>query len=205
VSPVCPHPSARGVRSGTVRCACFNPTPIHPARQRDALTAQRRAASGSLAANTFQTIAEEWRGRQNWTGRRSDLVKSLMDREVYPDIGSKPIRNVKASDVRTIMDRLAARNAAHTALLVRQYIGSIFSYAVMTERADSDPSAPLRAYVKRPPVQHKRPLTRDEIPELLRRMETTRVSRYPHRNEPASVPRTPSHATMKLRSASAGV
>lgn len=142
----------------------------HPAERRDALTARRKAEG----ANTFKAVAAEWfeRNRSKWTSAYHENVRRLLEREVYPDIGDKPIRELRASDVRPILDRLVARGAKVTAVNVRQHCGAIFSYATITERADGDPTSALRRYIERPDVVHKKPLTKNDIPDLFRRIET---------------------------------
>lgn len=142
---------------------------IHPAQRRDSLRARQKADS----INTFEAVGREWleKNRPSWTASHFDHVRSLLEREVFPDIGALPVRDIRASHVRAIMDRLITRKAVVTAINARQHCGAIFSYAIITERADGDPSIALRRYVDRPNVVHKKPLTKDGIPDLLRRIE----------------------------------
>ncbi|HDR9051330.1 TPA: site-specific integrase, partial [Burkholderia vietnamiensis] len=48
--------------------------------------------------------------------------------------------------------------------------GSVFQYAVITLRADTDPASVLRGAVLKPPTEHARPLSRDELKVLFRQL-----------------------------------
>lgn len=141
----------------------------HPAQRRESLRARQKADS----ANTFEAVSREWltKNSPNWTALHHDNIRSLLEREVFQDIGALAVRDIRASHVRVIMDRLIARGAVVTAINARQHCGAIFSYAIITERADGDPTIALRRYVERPNVVHKKPLTKDGIPEIQRRIE----------------------------------
>jgi integrase len=54
------------------------------------------------------------------------------------------------------------------AIKVRQYISSIFQYAVITQRADADPAAVLRGVVAKPATEHSRALSVDELSGIYR-------------------------------------
>jgi hypothetical protein len=117
---------------------------IHPAQHRDDLIAERKAEK----ANTFEAVAKEWleNNRHAWTAAVYEAIKNRLEREVFPDIGHKPIREVKNSDVRVILDRLAARGVRVTATNVRQHCGSIFRYAIDTDQATGDPTVGLKRH-----------------------------------------------------------
>ena len=64
----------------------------------------------------------------------------------------------------------AAPGAEVVALNLRQWCSQVFRYAVATLRADHDPASALRGAVIRPPVNHSRPMDRDEIAAFLRKL-----------------------------------
>ena len=53
------------------------------------------------------------------------------------------------------------------AVRARQIVGEVFRYGVVTLRCETDPSAPLAGYIKKPPVQHAKALSREEMQTLL--------------------------------------
>ncbi|HEY5310170.1 MAG TPA: Arm DNA-binding domain-containing protein, partial [Casimicrobiaceae bacterium] len=76
-------------------------TGIHPAHRRSAARATQIAAS----AETFEGVAREWLTTQTdkWTPLRCERARLWLERDVFPQIGSLPIRDVKAAHLLEIM------------------------------------------------------------------------------------------------------
>lgn len=121
------------------------------------------------AANTYEMVALEWieQNRWHWSTTYLRQVEIFLRQDVFPKIGSLPIRMVTAAHLLGIIREVEARGAQSIAVLIRQWSGQIFRYAVATLRADSDPSAVLRGAIKREQVRHNPPLSKDEIPRFL--------------------------------------
>lgn len=120
-------------------------------------------------ANTFELVAREWieQNKAHWSANYLRQVETFMKRDVYPKIGALPIRLVTAAHLLGIIREIEKRGAQSIAVLIRQWSGQIFRYAVATLRADSDPAAALTGAIKRAPVRHNPPLAQDEIPKFL--------------------------------------
>lgn len=125
------------------------------------------------AATTFEGVSREWieHNRAHWSAGYCAQVDKFMAADVYPSIGAFPIRTVKAPHILPIIKKVEARGAATIAVLIRQWCGQIFRYAVATSRADDDPTGALKGALKRRQVRHNPPLSRDRIPELLAKLE----------------------------------
>ncbi|MFP9228091.1 tyrosine-type recombinase/integrase [Pectobacterium cacticida] len=138
---------------------------IHPAHQRQL----ERMASHSANANTFEAVAREWIDKKSsdWTPYYLRQVERFFAADVLPAIGKLPIKSVKAAHLLEIIKRIEGRGAETVALLVRQWSSAIFRYAVATLRADSDPAAALKGAVRRPKVEHHKPLSRTEIADFM--------------------------------------
>ena len=121
------------------------------------------------AANTFKAVADEWidQNRTHWSATYLKQVETFMAKDVFPEIGPVPIKMVTSAHLLKIIKAVEARGAQSIAVLIRQWSGQIFRYAAATLRADSDPSAVLRGAIKREPVRHNPPLSKDEIPRFL--------------------------------------
>jgi len=106
---------------------------------------ERRAARAA-ADDTFEVIAREWfeKFKPQWTEGHRRTVISRMEQNLFPFIGSAPIRNITAPEVLAALRRIEAREANETARRVRQICGQVFRYAVATGRADRDPSSDLK-------------------------------------------------------------
>ena len=142
---------------------------IHPSHNRQT----QRLAQAAEGANTFQAVTEEWIGKKKpgWTAYYLRQVTRFMESDVYPYIGSLPIRSVTAAHLLEIIKRVEGRGAETVALLVRQWCSAVFRYAVATLRADGDPAAALRGAITRPKVEHRKPLTRAQITAFLKALD----------------------------------
>lgn len=138
---------------------------LNPTQVRDAERLQRQGEH----ANTFEVIAREWivQNRVHWSDTYLHQVETCIGRDVFPKIGSYPIRTVKAAHILEIIRAVEKRGAPSIAVLIRQWCGQIFRYAVATLRADNDPAAALYGAIKRRPVRHNPPLDRGEIPRFM--------------------------------------
>jgi integrase len=171
------HMSLDAARTERARCRALVKQGIHPLSQRR----EQKAQGAADRANTFQSVATQWieRERKHWSADYADSVQRTLELHVYPKIGSKPVRAVNTREFRGLLEALEQK--AVTAINVRQWCSAIFTYAILTDRADIDPTAPLKGHVKRPDVQHKTPLTKDGIAALVQKIEvggymTTRIA-----------------------------
>lgn len=107
---------------------------------------EERRAAKAATEDTFEALAREWfdKFKAQWTEGHRRTVIARMEDNLFPYIGSKPIRTLTAPDVLSALRRIEARNANETARRVRQICGQVFRYGVSTGRADRDPSADLK-------------------------------------------------------------
>jgi integrase len=143
---------------------------IHPAHIRQA----NRLAQVAENANTFEAVAWEWitKKKPNWSAYYHHQVKGCLESDVFPYIGSLPIRAVTAAHLLEIVHRVEGRGAETVALLLRQWCSAIFRYAVATLRADGDPAAALKGAITRPKIEHRKPLSRDQIAEFTKALDS---------------------------------
>ena len=102
---------------------------------------------------TFEIIAREWheRFKSNWTTEYAIKIMSRLEGDVFPYIGAKPIKEIKAPELLTVLRRVEARGTFELAHRIRTICGQVFRYAVATGRAERDPAADLRGALS--PVQ----------------------------------------------------
>jgi integrase len=152
------------------RCRGLVKQGIHPAHKRQA----QRAAQVAENTNTFKAVAREWieKKKPGWSAYYLRQVERFFAVDVFPYIGAMPIRNVTSAHLLEILRRLEGRGAETVALLVRQWTSAIFRYAVATLRADTDPAAALKGAIHRPKVEHRKPLSRDQIAALIKALNT---------------------------------
>jgi integrase len=142
---------------------------IHPGKDRDSRAALQQAES----INTFEAIGREWveKMRPHWSKRHADDILRTLENDVFPQVGSLPIKQVTAPMILRILDQVNERGAAVVAINVRQWCSGIFTHAVRTLRADGDPTGVLKGHIKRPKVRSKTPLTKDGIRDLVAKIE----------------------------------
>ena len=104
---------------------------------------------------------------KEWSAGYTEQFETFMEADVYPYIGNLPIRIITPQHLLTIIQRVEKRGAPTVAILIRQWLSPIFSFAIITLRANFDPAYPLRGAVRRPPIKHNQPLTPDQIKQLL--------------------------------------
>jgi integrase len=142
----------------------LNPTEVKKAE---------RLSQSDENATTFELIAREWieENKKHWSERYAKQVEDNLEKDVFPTIGAFPIRSVKAAHLLGIIRKVDKRGASSIAVLIRQWSGQVFRYAVSTDRADGDPAAVLSGALKRKPVRHNPPLSKDEIPVFIKKLD----------------------------------
>ncbi|TWT23596.1 tyrosine-type recombinase/integrase [Luteimonas marina] len=110
--------------------------------------AERQAARARIqfaADNTFRAVAQEWRSKAIKGLAQVSISKVDWQLGLIPDrLQNRPIDEITAQDVLTILRPLEHREIVDTAHRVRARMSQVFRYAVATGRAQRDPTADLR-------------------------------------------------------------
>lgn len=119
-------------------------------------------------ANTFEAVALEWLSNNaiRWIPRTYIHRKKALERDVFPAIGTLPVRQVTPSHVLEILRRVEKRAPAMAAML-NQAISSICRLAVVTLRSDGDPTNAVRGALKSRITIHRKPLKPSELPAFM--------------------------------------
>lgn len=119
---------------------------------------QEKAAKAEQLATTFEGIAREWFAKmvseKAWTADHSKTIMNRMEKDMFPWIGSKPVTEITAKDVRLILDRVKGRGVIETARRCRTIASQVLTYAIATDRAVYDVAASLSKHL--PPVSKTR-------------------------------------------------
>ncbi len=121
--------------------------------------------------NSFEPIAREWfeKCSPNWSSGHSKRIMRLLERDIFPWLGNNPIAEITATELLTVIRRIEHRGALETAHRALGNCGTIFRYAISTQRVERDPSFDLRGAL--PPVKSESFATitdPKEIGQLLR-------------------------------------
>jgi len=98
------------------------------------------------AADSFEAVALEWFGRVMPDKSESYRVRTrrILEKDLFPVIGQRPVGAIKPPEMLAALRRIEARGANDIAHRAKQTAGQIFRYAVVTGRAERDPSADLK-------------------------------------------------------------
>jgi len=140
---------------------------IHPSQQKQL----DRIKSGHERANTFEAIAKEWLALKDWEQVTKDRRLDMLERVVFRSVGKLPVRQITPAHILDILKKSAKANGPSVAAEAQRSMSGIFELAVSTLRADTDPVYPVRKALPPNKTQHKRPLSSDEIGQLLRDLD----------------------------------
>jgi integrase len=143
---------------------------VHPTHEKRLAKVTR----AQCAQNTFEALAEEYLARKRVEGlaERTLIRNSYCVRHLLPFLGKKPIASITPSELLLALQSIEKRQAFETAAKARSIAGAIFRYAIVTQRADRDPSADLKgALITRPARHYAALLDPVRIGALLRDIE----------------------------------
>jgi integrase len=139
---------------------------INPAHNRQLEKIKR----GQEAATTFEAVALEWLALKDWEKVTKDRRLDMLQRVVFPAIGQLPIKQITPAHILDILQRTGKDRPA-VAAEARRTMQGVFDLAICTLRVDTDPVHPVRKALPTNKTQHKRPLTDEEIGQLLRDLD----------------------------------
>lgn len=129
-----------------------------------------RKATKAADENTFEAIAREFmfNNAGRWSASHHRHIQECFERDVFPWIGSKPIKEITALELLRVLNRIKERGALETAHRTKQFIGQAIRFAVATGRAEYDPTAALKGALPSPKRNHFHAVTEPKrLAELL--------------------------------------
>lgn len=137
---------------------------------------EQARAVAAVTLNTFRAVALEWHAMKARGGEVATTTgKRLahLETHVLPEIGGRPVSDIKPSEVLAMLRKVAAGGSPYTATRLREICAQVFRYAIATDRAERNPAGDLRGALEVPPVNHRPALTtRLEFGEFLRHLLT---------------------------------
>ena len=132
-----------------------------------------KQARERAAANRFEAVAREWHEKREHTLAKKhavDIVRRL-ERNLFPDLGNRPIDAIEAPDLLATVRKIEARGAHDLAHRVLAISGQIFRYGIATGRCRRDPAADLRGALTPHAAKHQPAIRPEDLPELLRKID----------------------------------
>lgn len=114
--------------------------------QQLAVENEKRLGAGLAVINSFEHVAREWYEKRmlNKSDSHRKRTLSLLERDIFPWIGGRPIADIKAPELLTVLQRIENRNAIETAHRALQISGQVFRYAEASGRVDRDITQALK-------------------------------------------------------------
>jgi integrase len=159
---------ARAARDDAKRSLAANVDPSTVKRE-------RKRAAKVATGNTFEAVARDW--HENWKGARSPYyagqILRRLEADVFPTIGRRPIAELEPPELLDMLRKVEKRGVNETARRLKQLVGQIFRFAIVTGRAKRDPSADLKDALQATgePKRH-RAMPLIELPTFLQKLET---------------------------------
>jgi integrase len=141
---------------------------------RDALKARIKAGGDGqqrVMATTFEQLARAWHTHQapRWSTVHAGDVLASIERDVFPQMGNKPISDIDAPAVLELLELVEGRGCLATAKRVRQRLSAIFAFGIARDLCATDPAAILGRAMQpaRPARPHPALVSIEECRQLL--------------------------------------
>jgi integrase len=136
----------------------------------------RKIEKAGSTENTFKAVAEDFlmtKLKGDWSESHHKHVKECFERDVYPWLGNRPLKELSAVEVLTTLRRIVDRGAIETAARTKQFIGQAIRYGIATGRAERDVTQDLRGALPSPVKGHYPAITEPKpLAQLLRDIDT---------------------------------
>ncbi len=142
------------------------------------MRAKRVAREQAEGQDTVETFAERWFAdvvcREVKDPRN---IRRVLDKDVLPAIGQKKLGEITALDVLSITDRIKARGSDQMALVTRNIIKRLYSYAIARHMVELNPAAAVEARYIATARSRNVSLSPEEIGKLLRTIYSSSMRR----------------------------
>ncbi|EDQ6556269.1 tyrosine-type recombinase/integrase [Salmonella enterica subsp. enterica] len=115
-----------------------------------------REAKNLAVNNSFELLALEWHEHKkpNWSSGYADDIMEYLRKDIFPYIGKKAITDIKPITMLSVLKKMEARGVLDKLKKTRQACRQIFTYAIITGRAEFNPVTDLAGALKTPKQQH---------------------------------------------------
>ncbi|ELV7528924.1 tyrosine-type recombinase/integrase [Edwardsiella ictaluri] len=131
---------------------------------------EEKRAKVMAVTNSFEKLAREWHEhkRPAWSKGYADDILEYLRKDIFPYIGKRAITDIKPMDMLAVLRKMEQRGVLDKLKKTRQACRQIFTYAVITGRAEHNPVVDLASALKTPKQKHFPHLMADQLGEFLR-------------------------------------
>ncbi|ENW7725793.1 tyrosine-type recombinase/integrase [Klebsiella oxytoca] len=131
---------------------------------------EEKQAKEQAVANSFERLAMEWHTHKStsWSEGYAEHLLMYLKKDIFPFIGQKAITDISQVEMLNVLRKMEQRGVLDKLKKTRQACRQIFTYAIITGRAEHNPVSDLAGALKSPKQQHYPHLLVDQIPVFLR-------------------------------------
>ena len=130
---------------------------------------------GEISADhRFKAVADEWLSKMEAEGRSAATLEKMrwLLSFAEPLIGNRPIGEISAPELLTVLRTVEKRGRYETARRLRSTCGAVIRYAIATGRAERNVAQDLQGALITPKVNHYASIIEpSKVGELLRHLE----------------------------------
>ena len=117
----------------------------------------KRKEDGLTVLNSFADLTRQWLASvAHLTSKTTQIKKaSRLERLAFPVLGDMQIKEIKSSDILAALKPLIDKMQLETAHRLHAEISSVFSYAIVHNFTDYDPSQPVAKQIPAQKVKHR--------------------------------------------------
>lgn len=132
---------------------------------------------------SFEGVAREWAASRvdGVDARTNETNLRRLEMNIFPFIGTRPIKDITAPEILDCLNRVSARGAKEVAKRVRVICSQIFRYAIACGKSDRDVAADLQGALPHRQKQHRAAVTKPaEVGQLMRDIDNCKASLVVH-------------------------
>lgn len=124
----------------------------------------RKAEELALTEHTFKAVFERWYKSQKaeWAEKYATKLHAMMEKNVIPWLGKRPIINIEPPDVLKIIRRIEANGYNDTAHRALQRTGQVMKFAVSEGILQRDPTSDIKGALASSTTKHMPSVTDPE-------------------------------------------
>lgn len=170
-APGGPGVTLKAARAGRDAARKTRETGADPVQARKAEVIAKRVSS----AVTFKAVAEEYHQQKasDWSPVHAAQFLRCCEKDLFPWIGTLPLRDITAPVLLDTLRRVEARGALQLVRDLREFAGQVFMYGIRTGKCEGNPARDLIGAFKAHTVKHMAAvLTPAKAGELMRAMSS---------------------------------
>lgn len=167
---VYPHIGLKAAQAAAERARETLATDVDPSEARR----ERKLSLRLTVARTFGDAAAQWvkHNSPRWRPATIEKVQQYLDKDLLPSLGRRPLANITPLELGAVIEKIEARKAFNVAKKTRQWLSSIFDFAIAKGLTTTNPAEKLGAVAVAPPAsQNHAHLSLDELPSFLRALD----------------------------------